>query len=128
MDRKAVTALEFALVAPVVLVLIFGSLELGLIWWTKNALQMTAAITARCVALGSCADPGSFAVNYASNWALSRLISVSNVTYTTNGACYGSSKVYAMVTIDCEFWADSLLPPPIPNLSFSVSACYPMAS
>lgn len=126
-DRRGVTAIEFALVAPVLFILIFGALELGLIWWTKNALQVTAALTARCVALGSCTDPTAFAVNSASGWAESNLISVSDVAYSTNASCSGSYNVFAEVTITCSFWATHLLPPPLSDMTLTVSACYPMA-
>lgn len=125
--RRATTAVEFALVAPVLFVLIFGALELGLVWWTKNALQVTAAMTARCTALASCSDPVSYAVSSASTWAMPTLITKSDVTYATNTTCYGGADVYAKVTIASSFLGGVLLPPPLSNLSFSVSACYPMA-
>lgn len=129
-DRRGLTALEFALVAPVLFMLIFGAFELGLTWWTRNALQVTAAMTARCVALGSCTDPAAFAVSSAGNWALPNLISVSDVTFTTNAACYNASDptVFAKVTITCEFWSGSILPPPLGNMTFKVSSCYPMVT
>lgn len=125
-DRRGSTALEFALVAPVLFIFIFGALELGLIWWTRNALQVTAALTARCVALGSCSNPAAFAVSSAGTWALPNLISESDVTFTSNGACYNGSTAFAKVTITCEFWSGSILPPPLGDLTFSVSSCYPM--
>lgn len=126
LDRNATAALEFALVAPVLFVLMFGTLELGLVWWTKNALQVTAAMTARCISLASCSDPVSFAVNSAGTWATSTSINRSDVTYTTNSSCYGGAAVYAKVTINCVFWGGSILPPPLSNLNIAVSACYPM--
>jgi Flp pilus assembly protein TadG len=127
-DRRAVTALEFAFLAPVLFMLLFGATELGLVWWTKNALQVTAALTARCVALGSCSNPASFAVSSATAWALPDLISASDVTSATSKSCYGAADVFAEVTITCEFWGGSFLPAPLSNLTFSVTSCYPMAS
>lgn len=129
-DRRGLTALEFALVAPVLFMLIFGAFELGLTWWTRNALQVTADMTARCVALGSCSNPAAYAVSSAGTWALSNLISTSDVTFTTNGACYNgsTSTAFAKVTITCKFWSGSILPPPLGNMTFSVSSCYPMVA
>jgi Flp pilus assembly protein TadG len=126
-DCRAVAALEFAIVAPMFFVILLGGLELGLLEWTKNALQLTAAVTARCVALGSCADPNSYATATAGQWIMGNVIS--SVTYTPNTSCYAEGgTVYAKVTIDCRFWAGGVLPPPFSNVVLSVSACYPMVS
>lgn len=127
-ERCATTALEFALIAPVLCSLIFGALELGLNLWTKNALQLTAAITARCISLGSCSTPASFAVQTAETWAIPNIITASDVSYTTTGNCNGGAGTYAQVTINCNYWGAGLLPSPFSNLTLSVSACYPMVS
>jgi hypothetical protein len=42
---------EFALVAPVFLAPLFGTLEFGRALWTQQALQQTAIAGARCMAL-----------------------------------------------------------------------------
>lgn len=126
-ERVASTAVEFAIVLPVLFTLIFGAAEQGLLWWTKNSLQLTAALTARCLALGSCTDPSSFAVSSASTWTLPNSITASDVSYATDTSCYSGTNLYAKVTINCPFWGENILPPPFSNFIFSVSACYPMA-
>jgi Flp pilus assembly protein TadG len=45
------TAVEFALVAPMFLMLVFGAIEFGRILWTEQALQETAIAGARCMAI-----------------------------------------------------------------------------
>jgi Flp pilus assembly protein TadG len=53
---------EFALVAPVFLALLFGTLEFGRALWTQQALQQTAIAGARCMALPqtNCATPPTY--------------------------------------------------------------------
>ena len=80
------TAVEFALVVPMFLMLVFGAIEFGRILWTKQALQETAVAGARCMAIaqgtkpnGSCASSGSYSSssattyvqNVAKGWGLS---------------------------------------------------------
>lgn len=52
-DRDGATAVEFALIAPVLLLIVGAVLGLGLAFWTRSALQQAATETARCVAIGS---------------------------------------------------------------------------
>jgi Flp pilus assembly protein TadG len=44
-------AIEFALVAPAFLGLLFGTVEFGRLLWTEQALQETAIAGARCMAI-----------------------------------------------------------------------------
>ncbi|MDR3539024.1 MAG: TadE/TadG family type IV pilus assembly protein [Acetobacteraceae bacterium] len=50
-DRRGVAAVEFALVAVPMLMLILGTLEFGRWLWIMQALQATAAEGARCMAV-----------------------------------------------------------------------------
>jgi len=45
------SAIEFALVAPAFLALLFGTVEFGRLLWTEQALQETAIAGARCMAI-----------------------------------------------------------------------------
>jgi Flp pilus assembly protein TadG len=51
-DRSGAPALEFALVAPTILLLIMGGVEFGRLMWTESALQMSVQQAARCYAWG----------------------------------------------------------------------------
>jgi len=62
------TALEFAIVAPVLLMLLLGIMEAGRALWTQNALNFAVEQAARCAAIdqnncGSPAQVQSFAAN-----------------------------------------------------------------
>jgi Flp pilus assembly protein TadG len=63
------TAVEFALMAPILFLLMFGIFEFGRAWWAKNSLQYAAERAARyavvCVA-GACPSDGAVKT-YAAN-------------------------------------------------------------
>ncbi|MBB2203304.1 TadE/TadG family type IV pilus assembly protein [Gluconacetobacter tumulisoli] len=125
--RKGAAAFEFAIVASVFIALILGMIELGLLWWTRNALQLAAELTARCDALGSCADPSGFAAAQAGQWGLTG--AVSHISITIPGQCHGittASGKFVMVQMESGYWAD--LPPPFSGMTLQVSACYPVVS
>lgn len=68
-NRGAIAA-EFALVVPLLLAFIFGTIEFGRFMWMRNSLQTAAEAAARCSALNSAlcttsADTQSYAVNSA---------------------------------------------------------------
>jgi TadE-like protein len=50
-SQNGATLVEFALVSPVFLAPLFGTLEFGRALWTQQALQQTAIAGARCMAL-----------------------------------------------------------------------------
>jgi Flp pilus assembly protein TadG len=128
-ERRGAVTLEFAITATIFLTVVLGAVDLGLLCWTRNGLQLIAAMTARCAALGSCSDPASYATTMAESWVASGTIIKSNVSYNISSQCYSSQGTYNkfdMVTITSSFWA--WLPPPLSNVSLQVSACYPVPS
>lgn len=46
-DTKGTTAVEFGMVAVLMLLMLFGIIELGRIFWTQNAVQSAIELTAR---------------------------------------------------------------------------------
>jgi Flp pilus assembly protein TadG len=137
-DRSGSTTLEFALVAGILVTMLFGTTELGLLMWTRNVLQSTASLTARCVALGSslCATPTQqvqFAVNAAQQWGLPGIITTNvaqhDVTVTAVAtSCNGTLGTFVTVSITSPFWATGILPPPFSNVTLTTSSCYPTAN
>jgi Flp pilus assembly protein TadG len=125
-QRRATTTVEFALVGGMLLLLTFGTIDLGLLLWTQNALQSTTALAARCAAISapSCPDESSvktYAASLADDWTMPGMITASDVSVT--GTCRGTAG-FKQVTITTSFWA-SMLPPPFHNMTLTVSACYP---
>jgi Flp pilus assembly protein TadG len=97
-ERKAVAALEFALLAIPFLLLVLGTLEFGRLMWFREALQMTANEGARCmgVVATSCASSGTYngpntttyIQNVANTWGIT--LTSANITLarpSTNANC-----------------------------------------
>jgi Flp pilus assembly protein TadG len=53
-DRSGALAIEFALIAPALLLTIFGGMEFGRMIWTQSALHLSVEAAARCGAVGLC--------------------------------------------------------------------------
>ena len=97
--RRGIAALEFAVVAPVLIMLMFGTIEFGRLLWTLQGLQMTAVEAARCMGIlaSSCASSGSYSSDNttsfiettAAGWGIS--LTSSNLTLltrdSTNTSC-----------------------------------------
>ncbi len=62
-DRRGATAVEFALVAPVLLAMLFGGIEAGRYLWFAAALDHAVGAAARCAEVegGACATPEGLA-------------------------------------------------------------------
>jgi Flp pilus assembly protein TadG len=52
-DRRANTAVEFALAAPALFLFLFGIIETGYALWMQNALDYSVAAAARCASLST---------------------------------------------------------------------------
>lgn len=119
-DRSGVVALEFAMVAPALFVLIMGGIEAGRIMWTQSALEMSVAQAARCYAwqVSTCSTTTAtktFAATVAPQLRFSS--SVFSVNLTTCGAQVTATYPY-------QFIASGLFPLK-PKLT--ASACFPTA-
>ena len=138
----AATAVEFAIVAPMFFMLVFGAIEFGRALWTEQALQETAIAGVRCMAIaqtsntalntGSCAASGAYSAsnttsyieNVASGWGLS--LTSSNITLSTNvssGGCAGLSQVTLTSTFNSV--VPQLVKIATGGVTLSASACYP---
>jgi hypothetical protein len=66
--NSGATAVEFALVAPILFLLLFSIMEFGRAWWTKNSLQYAAERATRYAVVCAGACPGEGAIKtYAAN-------------------------------------------------------------
>lgn len=132
--------IEFALVAPMFLALVFGTIEYGRLLWTQQALQQAAIAGARCMAIAHgaiqsspCASSGTYSSsstntyieNIASGWGLS--VQDSDITLDPTGADCGGTSGLVEVKITNTFNT------PVPQIVLLASggttltaiACYP---
>jgi Flp pilus assembly protein TadG len=131
-DARGTTAIEFALVAPVFLMLIFGAIEYSRLLWTLNALQQVAFDGARCMAIpqSACAVGGSYdstnttahITQTGSQWGLS----LQSVNLSQNVSCGGTTG-FSRVQVSTNFVT------PVPQIvllaaagtTLQATACYP---
>jgi Flp pilus assembly protein TadG len=132
--RSGATAVEFALVAWMLILASVGVIQLGLLMWTQEALESAAAQTARCAALGAttCTNAQQYAVNIVSGWTLSGVVTIANVWVQANATCTSTSGSvtagkFTVVVISTNYWATAwnLLPKPLGSKTLKATACYP---
>jgi Flp pilus assembly protein TadG len=135
--ESGTAAIEFALAAPLFLMLLFGTVEFGRLLWTKQALQETAAAAARCMAIleNGCTSGGryysatnttAYVQQIAAQWGVT--LTTGDITLTPNAACgITSEALFSQVSIASTFKsaAAALLDMPNGGFSLSANACYP---
>lgn len=102
---RGATAIEFALLAPVFLLLLFGIIEVGRLLWVKQVLTEASFSAARCAALGTTAckaasDVQAFAAARALRWGLK--LDSAQVGYTASTTCDGNAGM-VQVTVSYAF-------------------------
>ena len=133
LGQRGSTALEFAFVAPPLLLLLFGGLEYGRLLWTWQALQLAGDQTARCVAIGgtACSTPSTYAVNTASGFGALGLatsgVAVTNLPATSTTTCNPLSG-NAAIRIQLSLTFTSPVATFIPSLNKTLvtTSCYPL--
>jgi Flp pilus assembly protein TadG len=130
LGRKGVVAAEFAVCGSLAVLVLLFVLEVGLIAWTKVALQAAAATAARCNALAASDCSGgtaAYAVTQVNNWLFANAVTAANVTVQSGAACNGATGTYSIVTITSTNWANvlpSALPAPLSTPTLSATSCY----
>lgn len=136
-DSSGASAVEFAILAGPLILLLFGSLEFGRLYWTRQALQETAIAGARCMGVKQpgCATDGAYsfalAAEFIKDLAEERglALSDSDLSLDPNTTCSGLSG-FSSVTINFTF--QTPLPPFIAALAdgmeLSATACFPNQS
>lgn len=129
-DRRGVTAVEFALVAPAFMMFMFLIIDGARAVWTYQTLQAVATDSARCAALGvtgckTSSEVQTYAVNRANGYGVS--LTSSAVTLTSAATCSsvaGMTKV--AISTSYQGATTKLLPSPVTTLS--TESCFPTAS
>ncbi len=104
--RQGATAVEFALVAPVLFLIIFGGVEFGVLLWTQSALHFAVQEAARCASVtpSTCGTAAQIAT-YAASETTGLNISSSAFTVTTPSCGHKVTASY-----NYTFVASGLLP------------------
>ena len=87
-DRRANTAVEFALAAPAIFMFMFGIIETGYALWIQNALDYSVAAAARCASLSgsACTGSPSLVTTYAASESGASL-TWGDFTYNSGAGC-----------------------------------------
>jgi Flp pilus assembly protein TadG len=132
--RSGASALEFAIVAPALLLLAIGIIECGRLVWTAEALQQSASETARCMGIlaSGCTSGGGYSstqtLSYlqgtATGWGVS--LPSGDVTLSSSGSCGGASG-FSTVVVAYTFHTavPNLITPFANGITLNISACFP---
>lgn len=120
LGTRGVTAVEFALVFPVFLMLVFGVIETGRLMWQQISMQRGVAIAARCGALRTtgCVSDNEIMAKAVSASALSGLVTANVATPDRTASCG------LKVTASRQF-TFILRVRDIPPITLSAQACHP---
>ena len=132
--RQATTAVEFAICALAMVLIIVGFIEFGRLVWSFEVLQEVAIEGARCMGLGasSCASAGAYSsantTTYVVNLATSRGVTItSGMVSLSNTATCGGASGFSQVSINYDFVtvAPVLLTSLVNGFTVPASACFP---
>jgi len=136
-DDSGATAVEFAGVLTLFLVLVLGCLHYGLYLWTANALQQAANRTARCMGVlqsdcsaaraYSSSKTKTFTKAVAAGYGVT--LASSNLTLAPATSCGGQGSNNSSITINYSF--SGLAPGLLPgtgSTALTASACFPNQS
>ncbi|PXA94516.1 TadE family protein [Nostoc sp. 3335mG] len=126
-DRRAATAVEFALLAPVFLAMLFGIIEGSRFLWIKESLQEVAFSTARCTSVSADCTTSAGRVDYAIARAQTygQRLTADNVTVTADTTCNSAT---GMVRVSIAMPFNSPVVGLLPGLPAEVNGlgCYPV--
>jgi Flp pilus assembly protein TadG len=136
---RGTTAIETAILLPLMLAFLLGIEELGRLLWTQSILQYACETAARCAVIGanntsapcdSGGTPSQTSVqNYASGKAFSLSVQPSAFTFVSGGTC-GTTSSGATVTgtlVTATYTFQPLVPGLVPGLAITLNAksCIP---
>ena len=136
-QTRASTIPEAAIILTLLMPMLLGGIEIGLMMWTKGSLQSIAALSARCIATNStsCAANATYATtalrtqNYAltlvNAWVGPAKVQASDIVVTTATTCNNGPGIYDVVSISYSDWVGSILYP-VSGRKDTLTACYPI--
>jgi len=132
-EYSGASAVEFALVAPVFLLMLFGMIEFARLFWTTHTLHETAIATARCMGIPQleCEDGGvyssdsavAFAKSKAAGWLI--LLDAADIVLDRSATCHD---VAGLSKVRIEYRFTTVVPSFLTSLAggtqLNVEACY----
>lgn len=132
--RAGTTAVEFAICALPMVLVVVGITEFGRLVWTTEVLQEAASEGARCMGVraSSCASGGAYSAANTTTYVVTQatslgvVITSADVTLNNAAACGGSSG-FSSVTISYNFAtvAPGLLTMLAHGFTVPAAACFP---
>ncbi len=124
-NNRGATAVEFALVALPVLMLIFGIIQTGYVVWADNLLHISVDAAARCGAVNSATSPclGKTLANMQST-ATTVFGPLSGATFSNNATCSADGGSGLIGTYHVTIGLGSIGF----NLNLTAKSCYPTVS
>lgn len=109
-DQKGTSAIEFAIVGPVFIMLAVGMTEAGVILWTQLGLQHGVEMAARCSSVNTtlCGSPSAIQ-DYAAQRSLGVNPPASTFTVNSNGCGIQVSASYTYQFASTYFGAPSIV-------------------
>ena len=125
--RDGNSAIEFAIVAPVFLLLMLGTMEFARLFWTQSTLQQAVQAAARCASVNTTTcDNAADTQTYAANQMFGLNVSSSVFTATTaNCGSVTGNKVSG--SLQFNFIAKGLFPSSwLPPPTLTATSCFPL--
>jgi Flp pilus assembly protein TadG len=124
--RDGNSAIEFAIVAPVFLALMLGTMEFARLFWTQSTLQQAVQAAARCASVNTTTcDNATDTATYAANQMYGLSISSSVFTATLNTTCGSNTGNKVSASLAFTFIAKGLIPSGW-NPTLTASSCFPL--
>jgi Flp pilus assembly protein TadG len=128
-DCRGAAAVEAAIAIPVLLVLIFGVIEVGFMFWTQVSLNFAVEQAARCGALNFGVNGATICKTAATiqSYAVAQAVGIPNLTaanftvHTSSAAACGSGTQVA-ASYNFTSVVSTLVPY---SLTISATSCYP---
>lgn len=126
-DEKGATAVEFALVLPVMILMILGVIEGNRYLWSQQAVQEATSHTARCMAIGT---DGCETIDGVKAYAEQRAskvgvkINTADVTALANQNCNGTDNM-SKVVISVPYASPLTSLIPVFPKTLNAEACFP---
>lgn len=123
--RSGAVAIEYGFVLPVLLLFIFGIIDIGRLLWTFTTLSRATEATARCAAVNStaCANAGLIQ-NYAVGEAWGLDVTAAAFTVTQPACGKQVSATYTFQFVIPWFYGTSTFGS-ANTMTLSTTACYP---